>query len=303
MRKIALTLLGTTAAIVMMPMAAHAQTASTMSPALDCGPPVPDQSATPNIATPTIPGTPPIDTGTTTGGVTSTGGTTGGTTTGGGTTGGTTTGGITVPVGGVTGGGSTPTVVPSPTPTPTPTPPTTGGVTTNQTEYVTNPNVARMTKTFVSDELGDRNVYRATSYTPGYGHADVTQDKSYRKPTVGFVRNVGGSYISVANTGVNTTGFNQRIIDAFDEMVLVARAVGVHDPIITAGVDAKGHTTGSIHSKGLAVDLRANDMSAADAKKYVMALKQALGPGYDVMYENWGTGNTHIHLEYDGKTP
>lgn len=284
MRKIALTLLGTAAAIVMMPMAAHAQTASTISPALDCGPPVADQTGTPRIATPAIPGTPPIQTGPTTGG---TGGTTGG---------GTTIGGITVPV----GGGSTPAIVPVPTPTP---PPASGGVGGNQTEYVTNPNVSRMSKTFVSDELGDRTVYRPIGYTAGYGHATVTDDKTYRRPTAGVVRNIGGFYMSLANGSVNTTGFNRRITDAFDEMVLVARAVGVHDPIITAGVDATGHTAGSIHGRGLAVDLRANDMSPADAKKYVMALKQALGPGYDVMYENWGTGNTHIHLEYDGKTP
>lgn len=297
MRKLALTLLGTTAMLAMQPMVASAQTSPAptggMSPALNCGDdsdataqkePVIEQTM-PNIDIPSI----PTDDGVTGGG------------------------GVnpvetpkdpTLPdpdVPSLPGGdGVTTPITPTPSPSPTPTPTVPGGSTGGG--YVTNPSTASLRGKVTSDELGTRTIYRVTSYVPGYPHQDLSDVKTYKAPTTGVVRTIGGQKISVASASVNTNGFSSRMINAFDEMVIIARLVGVHDPIITAGVDRSGHTANSIHGKGLAVDLRANDMTSTAAKKYIISLKQALGAGYDVMYEDWGNGNTHIHVEYDGKT-
>lgn len=36
---------------------------------------------------------------------------------------------------------------------------------------------------------------------------------------------------------------------------------------------------------------------------FMAALKQELGPGYDVVYEHAGTENEHWHVEFDPKVP
>lgn len=66
--------------------------------------------------------------------------------------------------------------------------------------------------------------------------------------------------------------------------------------IVTSGTDGK-HSAGSKHYTGLAVDLRTNDLTAAEITRYATALDQELnrsGHQYDVIIEA-----THIHIEYD----
>ena len=64
--------------------------------------------------------------------------------------------------------------------------------------------------------------------------------------------------------------------------------------VITAGTNGK-HMEGSLHYKGLALDLRTFNVSGRELQIKV-ALQQALGKDYDVVIEK-----DHIHVEYDPK--
>lgn len=64
--------------------------------------------------------------------------------------------------------------------------------------------------------------------------------------------------------------------------------------VITAGTDGK-HMEGSLHYKGLALDLRTFNVPGRELA-ICNQIKQALGPDYDVIIEK-----DHIHLEYDPK--
>src|SRR3546814_16721072 len=78
-----------------------------------------------------------------------------------------------------------------------------------------------------------------------------------------------------------------------------SKLAGLPSPVITSATDGT-HSPGSIHGSGHALDLRCRERNACI--KWAGILKQALGPGYDVMFEDWGGANNHLHLEYDGKT-
>lgn len=73
--------------------------------------------------------------------------------------------------------------------------------------------------------------------------------------------------------------------------VYAARGGG-SDLMITSGVEGT-HMVGSLHYKGLAVDLR---MPSANRTAVRDALADALGPQFDVILEA-----DHVHLEYDPK--
>lgn len=69
------------------------------------------------------------------------------------------------------------------------------------------------------------------------------------------------------------------------------------DCVVTAGIDGS-HSRGSIHYKGLAVDLRTRQIPAQDQPKLVAKLQERLGDEFDVVLEG-----DHVHLEWDPKTP
>ena len=62
--------------------------------------------------------------------------------------------------------------------------------------------------------------------------------------------------------------------------------------IITSTTDGS-HMSGSLHYKGLAVDLRTRDLSLDVQKRYYFALNYALLKLCDVVFES-----DHIHVEY-----
>lgn len=69
------------------------------------------------------------------------------------------------------------------------------------------------------------------------------------------------------------------------------------DCVITAGIDGS-HSRGSIHYKGLAVDIRTRHVPQLEHPKIVAKLQERLGDDFDVVLEG-----DHLHLEYDPKTP
>src|SRR3546814_4165386 len=82
----------------------------------------------------------------------------------------------------------------TPSPTPTPTPGSSGG-SSGGGGYVTKPGTPRVTTKTMSG--GSKVTYYIGQYTPGYGHQNLKDIKTYPTPTGGTVRTVGGQKILV----------------------------------------------------------------------------------------------------------
>jgi hypothetical protein len=72
--------------------------------------------------------------------------------------------------------------------------------------------------------------------------------------------------------------------------------------VITALVDSTHHP-GSLHYAGQAADIRIRDLSLAQVAAFSDELKRRLWSDYDVVIEDLGTDNRHLHLEYQPKEP
>jgi hypothetical protein len=224
-------------------------------------------------------------TGSTTGGATGTGGVTG--------------------TGGSSGGSVTPTPSPSasstPTPTPTPKPTASSPVITTSTAYYTSGGVSSMRVTSAVHAGVTVKYYRAGSVSSKYKQ-NLSAVKSYPTPSgSGVLRTVGGQKI-LSKNGINLSGLDPNIINVIDEINLTAAALGLPDPVVTAGHDTSGHSSGSLHYSGDAIDLRCNSSyaSASACKQWVVTLANALGTGYDVIFEDYGGANSHVHIGWKG---
>lgn len=73
--------------------------------------------------------------------------------------------------------------------------------------------------------------------------------------------------------------------------------------VVTACKDGK-HKDGSLHYKGLAMDIRSKTLIPKDLPNIVQELRLALGPQFDVVLEGENTPGAsaqHIHVEFDPK--
>lgn len=64
---------------------------------------------------------------------------------------------------------------------------------------------------------------------------------------------------------------------------------------ITSGTDGT-HSEKSLHYSGNAIDLRTRNLNAGMIPAYIVAMKERLGPEFDVVLEE-----DHVHVEYDPK--
>ena len=60
------------------------------------------------------------------------------------------------------------------------------------------------------------------------------------------------------------------------------------------------HGTLSLHYKGMALDLRTKDFEG-NKQALVLEIKDRLGEDFDVILEDEGKPNEHLHCEYDPK--
>ena len=95
-------------------------------------------------------------------------------------------------------------------------------------------------------------------------------------------------------SGVKAAGLKPEILLAICEAREVYRELDA-ELVITSLLDGQ-HMKGSLHYKGLAVDLRTRHLSKADRGIAAQRLRVALGPEYDVVLEG-----SHIHIEHDPK--
>ena len=99
-----------------------------------------------------------------------------------------------------------------------------------------------------------------------------------------------------------------RILGIKPELVLGALIVescyahiGV-DPVVTVGIEGT-HRLGSEHYTGLALDFRMHHVPHDRREALVAAIREALGPDFDVLWESVGTEQEHVHVEFDPKAP
>lgn len=69
---------------------------------------------------------------------------------------------------------------------------------------------------------------------------------------------------------------------------------------VTSGNDRQ-HRHDSKHYSNEALDFRTKTLTTDDKKKLIAALRKRLGRNYDVILEDEGGTNEHLHVEYDPK--
>src|SRR5262245_27342681 len=73
-----------------------------------------------------------------------------------------------------------------------------------------------------------------------------------------------------------------------------------YQPTITSSMDGS-HMQQSKHYEGLAEDYRTKDLPADMKRQMIAEVRNILGPDFDVLFEDEGKANEHLHIEYDPK--
>ncbi len=94
-------------------------------------------------------------------------------------------------------------------------------------------------------------------------------------------------------TGVNLSGLRGEILFA----IIIADQVNIEKETWITSLNDGKHKEGSFHYKFLAVDLRSKDH--LDPTMWYEKIKRTLAPQYQVIFEDKGGPNEHIHIEYD----
>lgn len=90
------------------------------------------------------------------------------------------------------------------------------------------------------------------------------------------------------------------IYGTFTGLNVLFAKIAQKDCVITSAADGK-HLEGSLHYKGLAIDIRSKDLAPDLKKRVLLEMRNFFGPKYDILLENEGKDNEHYHLEYDPK--
>jgi hypothetical protein len=72
--------------------------------------------------------------------------------------------------------------------------------------------------------------------------------------------------------------------------------------VITSASDSK-HGPNSLHYQGLALDIRTYTLPIPQVATVHRELKIALGEQFDVVLEDAGNTNQHVHIEFQPKEP
>lgn len=77
-----------------------------------------------------------------------------------------------------------------------------------------------------------------------------------------------------------------------------AEELRLPDMLITSGNDGK-HMTGSKHYTGDALDIRSKHLDDTQLASLIIGVRRRLGNLYQVIVEQRGDPNEHVHIEYD----
>lgn len=107
--------------------------------------------------------------------------------------------------------------------------------------------------------------------------------------------------ITLASDQVVLEGVNQKLIEYVVHMGYVHRVLFGSPLVITSGTDGQ-HSPGSLHAKGLALDVRVKDLDEADQNIFLSIMTwSAPARGVSLFDERALKGAEHIHVEYHGE--
>ena len=106
-----------------------------------------------------------------------------------------------------------------------------------------------------------------------------------------------GAPVIELKAGVRLHGIRPELVLAIHVAEGHWAQAGVPTLVVTAGIEGQ-HTRASAHYRGCAVDLRTNTLPPDTVPNILAALQAALGPDFFVLYENAGTSNAHVHVEF-----
>lgn len=98
-------------------------------------------------------------------------------------------------------------------------------------------------------------------------------------------------------SGVDLRGLAPQMALAYTIAADLYRTVRV-PCVITCGVNGQ-HKVGSLHPLGRAVDLRTKTVPRHLLPLLIARLRDALGDQFDVVLEDLGGPNEHVHVEFD----
>jgi hypothetical protein len=130
----------------------------------------------------------------------------------------------------------------------------------------------------------------------GAGYGGGGSGATSETPSIG---DIGSDADIWLKDGADIDNFSDEMEDSLDEVVTAERLDLPH-VVITAGSNG-AHSAGSLHYSGNALDLRANNITDAQAQTWADDLQSALGSDYDVVFEHFASDprNDHVHVEYD----
>jgi hypothetical protein len=107
-------------------------------------------------------------------------------------------------------------------------------------------------------------------------------------------------FYTLASPAVSLAGVKTELLTFVDHVALIHRLVFAKPLVITSGKDSV-HVSGSLHSQGLAVDVRTRDL-LPDEQGLLLALLAYAAPSNHVAVfdERALGGEAHIHLEWHG---
>lgn len=104
--------------------------------------------------------------------------------------------------------------------------------------------------------------------------------------------------------GVRLTHLQPQMILAYIIILEIHREMGFAEPdlytVVTSGEDSH-HGVNSLHPSGNALDFRSKHITSPQTLSWVRQIRARLGDEYDVILEDEGTENAHLHVEYDPK--
>lgn len=98
--------------------------------------------------------------------------------------------------------------------------------------------------------------------------------------------------------GVVLDGIDHRMLMALESVAYYAERLGLKELVVTSARDGV-HSKGSLHPKGLALDFRTKTIKTKEGKlQFHRDIADDLLE-FDVLLEDLGRANEHLHVEYD----
>ena len=99
--------------------------------------------------------------------------------------------------------------------------------------------------------------------------------------------------------GVTLDGLDTSILPGFLALCyFLETIVGATEVTITSGLDGT-HKPGSLHYVGQALDIRSKTYPKVGVSQVIQEFKKTYDTEYDLIWENPGQPNEHLHLEFD----